>query len=120
MIEAAAAVMKPAYERAAACQGGTGIKKRMLDVLVQHARQHAPKLFINIRHELTEGGVVLQSSLKAQQAKLSEYGAGVLKRIQQSVSNHNIVTPEQRSRLEASLSQLPKPLISRPSAAELA
>src|SRR5579885_1223177 len=64
MIKAAAAFMKPAYERVAACQGGKGVKKRMLDVLVQHAKQHAPELFISIHDDLIEGIVVLQSSLK--------------------------------------------------------
>src|SRR5262249_54282925 len=99
MVEAASTFMQPAYTAAANCPGGTGIKKRMLEIVVHHAKQHAPKLFINIRQELTEGVAALQGSIKPQHAKLVRYGACVLHQFQHNMISHQIVAPEQIGKL---------------------
>jgi hypothetical protein len=110
MIEAAADCMQPAYAAAAGCPGGKGVKNRMLDILVRHAKQHAPGLFPHIRRELTEGVAVLQASIRPQHSKLLGYGAGVLDQFQRNMIAHQIATPEQRGRFQAAIEHMPPPM----------
>lgn len=110
MVEAASNLMQPAYSAAANFPIGTGIKKRMLEAIVQHAKQHAPKLFINIRQELTEGVAVLQGSIKPQHSMIVDYGASILDQFQLNMTTHQIVTPEQRGKLEIAFDHLPEPV----------
>jgi hypothetical protein len=112
MVEAASTFMQPAYTEAARCPVGTGIKKRMLEIIIQHAAQHAPKLFINIRQELTEGVVTLQAAMKPQHSKILGYGDSILEQFQQNVICHQIVTPEQRGTLKTAFNHLPQPEMS--------
>jgi hypothetical protein len=112
MVEAASAFMQPAYASAANCPGGTGVKKRMLDIIVHHAKQHASKLFINIRQELTEGVLLLQASIKPQHSRILGYGASVLDQFQRNMITHQIITPEQRGKLQLAFNHLPQPVIS--------
>jgi hypothetical protein len=113
MVEAASAFMQPAYSTGANFPVGTGIKKRMLEAIVQHAKQHAPKLFINIRQELTEGVAVLQTSIKPQHSRIVDYGASILDHFQRNMTTHRIVTPEQRGKLQIASSHLPQPVMSQ-------
>ena len=107
MVEAASSFMQAAYVRAGNEPGGSGIKRKILDILTQHAKQHAPALFINMRQELTEGVDVLQGSIKPQLFKIVNYGETILGRFLENVANHKIVTPEQREKYRAVLYQLP-------------
>jgi hypothetical protein len=113
MVEAASTVMQPAYSAAANLPVGTGIKKTMLDTVVQHAKKHAPKLFINIRQELTEGVAVLQTSMKPQHFKIVDYGASILDQFQRNMTTHQILTPEQRGKLQIASSHLPQPVMTQ-------
>src|SRR5258705_8406695 len=47
--------MQPAYAQAGEEPAGSGVKRRILDIIIQHAKKHAPALFINMRQKLTEG-----------------------------------------------------------------
>ena len=78
MVETAAAFMGPAYSEAAADPGGSGVKRRMLDILATHAQRHAPGLFVNIRQELAEGVTVLRGSMVPQLARIVDNGERIL------------------------------------------
>lgn len=111
MVATAAAFMQPAYARAAADPGGSGIKRRMLDILTGYARQHAPDLFINMRQELSEGVATLSGSMKPQLARLVAYGDGVLDRFRENMESRPEISPETRDRIRAALAQLPPPIL---------
>ncbi len=108
MVEAAFGFMQPAYQRAAAEPIGEGIKRKMLHILVQHASQYAPRLFINMRQDLVEGVTALKSSMKRQLSKIITYGESVLDHYERNVLSHQFVAPTQRPVLEAVLSALPQ------------
>lgn len=113
VVEAASNFMRPAYSAAANAPGGSGIKKRMLDIIVQHAKQHAPKLFTNLRQELTEGVAILQTSMKPQYSKLVSYGASILDQLHRNMTTHQILTPEQRGELQVAFSHMPQPVMTQ-------
>ena len=108
MVETATSFMQPAYAEAAADQGGTGIRDRMVAALERYAREHAPSLFINMRKELAEGVSVLQGSMKPQLAKLITNGEGVLQRFGQNTGNIEPPTAEVKGRIEEALSSSPE------------
>lgn len=108
VVETAAGFMRSAYEEAANQPGGTGIKQRMLEILRKHAEQHAPELFVNMRQELAEGVAVLQSSMKPQLARIVDQGKGSMKRFEQNVTAHQIVTPENRECYQNAVDLLPQ------------
>jgi hypothetical protein len=110
MVEAASASMQPAYSIAANFPIGTGIKKRMLEAIVKHAKQHAPKLFLHIPQELTEGVAILQTSIKPQHSKIVDYGASILDQFHRNMTTHQILTPEQRGKLHIVSRHLPEPV----------
>jgi hypothetical protein len=112
MVETAASFMQPAYAEAAADPGGTGIKRRMLDTLIEYATKHGPSLFINMRQELAEGVTLLQGSMKPQLSKLIAYGEGMVERFGQNMGGIQVVTPELKGRIEQALTHLPQ--LSRP------
>jgi hypothetical protein len=108
MIEAASDFMQPAYTQAAGYPIETGIKRRILDVLTQHAGRHAPALFINMRQDLVEGVTELQASMKPQLSRIVGYGEAILNQFQHNMTTHQVVTPAQRRGLEIVLSHLPQ------------
>jgi hypothetical protein len=108
MVETAAAAMQRAYELASKVPGGTGVKQRLLDVLVRQARQQAPHLFINMRQELSEGVATLKASMKPQLARIVENGERIVNQFQQNMTNHQVLNPEQRESLQAALNDLPQ------------
>jgi hypothetical protein len=108
MVETASSFMQAAYARATKEPGGNGIKRKILDILIQHAKQHAPSLFINMRQELTEGVSVLQGSMKPQFSKIVSYGGNILSQFRENMANYKIVTPEQREKFRAVLKLLPQ------------
>jgi hypothetical protein len=107
MIEAASSFMQPAYSQAKAAPGGSGIKKRMLEILIEHASLQAPALFVNMRRDLAEGVTELRASMKPQLSKIITYGESILHQVQQNMAAHEVVTPTQRRLLETVLSDLP-------------
>lgn len=109
IVEAAASLMEPAYSAAASIPVGTGIKKKMLEKIVLHAKQHAPKLFINIRQELMEGVGLLQASMPPQHTKIIDYGASVLDQFEHNTTADQALTPEQRGILQTIFNHLPQP-----------
>jgi hypothetical protein len=108
MVETASSFMQAAYARAGKEPDGSGVKRKLLDILIQHAKQHAPNLFINMRQELTEGVDVLQGSMKPQLSKIVGYGGTILGLFRQNMANHQIVTPEQREHFQTVLKHLPQ------------
>jgi hypothetical protein len=108
MVETAAGFMQKAYEEAAQVPGGTGIKRRMLDALIRHARKEAPSLFVGMRRDLGEGVSVLQGGMTPQLSRIVAHGEAVLDRMRQNLGAHEVVRPEQRGALEAALSALPR------------
>lgn len=108
MIGASADFMKPAYKQASAVPVGDGRKKKMLDILIQHAREHAPKLFIAMRQDLVEGVTELKSSMTPQLTRIVNYGSTILDQFEQNLSSHQIATAAQRPVLEAALGALPQ------------
>lgn len=108
MVEAVSKVMEPAYSAAAGIPVGTGIKKKMLETIVHHAKQHAPKLFINIRQELMEGVSILQASMPPQHTKIIDYGASILDQFEHNMTAHQVLTPEQKGLLQTVFSHLPQ------------
>lgn len=111
MVEAISSLMQPAYSAAANIPVGTGIKKKMLGTIVHHAKQHAPKLFVNIRHELMEGVVILQASMTPQHTKIIDYGTSILDQFEHNTTSHQVLTPEQRDMLQTVFNQLPQPVV---------
>ncbi len=109
MVEAAKSFMQPAYLTAAKELGGIGIKKRMLETIMNHARLHGPKLFITIRQELAEGVVTLESSMKPQLAKIVTYGTGVLDQFRQNTLNHQVIRSDQLGAFRVALELIPNP-----------
>jgi hypothetical protein len=107
MVETAAASMQRAYEMASAVPGGTGIKQRLLDVLVKQAQKQAPQLFISMRQELSEGVATLKGSMKPQLARIVENGERIVNQFQQNLTNHQVLNPERRESLQAALDDLP-------------
>jgi len=108
MVETAANFMQPGYVGAAADPGGTGIKRRMLDTLIEYATKHGPSLFINMRQELADGVTVLQGSMKPQLSKLIAYGEGMLQRFGQNTGNIEPPTAEDKDRIEEALKSYPE------------
>jgi hypothetical protein len=113
MVETVANFMVPAYVEAGQDPGGSGIKRRMLDILARYAEKHAPSLFINMRQELTDGVTVLQGSMKPQLSKIVGYGEGILDHFRQNMGGHQIATPELREKIQGALNSLP-PAVSLP------
>lgn len=109
MVETARNLMGDAYKRAAWDPGGSGVKRRMLDVLQQHARQHAPVLFVGMRRDLADGVTILMNSIKPPISKLTTHGAGVVDRMKQNLVAQPEVTPETRPRFKDALDKLPAP-----------
>jgi hypothetical protein len=107
MVEAASAFMQAAYSQARADPGGAGIKRRMLQILSEHARQHAPALFIEMRRGLSEGVAQLQASMRPQLSRIVQYGIAVLDQFSENVAGHSIASPGQRKRLSDTLALLP-------------
>ena len=79
----------------------------MLSVLVSHAKREAPRLFINMRQDLTEGVSVLHSSMKPQLTKIVAYGQAVLEQFKQNLGAYQDVSPEWRDRLRSAVGALP-------------
>jgi hypothetical protein len=107
IVEAASNFMRAAYSRAGSDKGGSGMKRRMLEILVEHAKRHASDLFIEMRRGLNEGVVELQASMAPQLSKMVKYGTAVLDQFGQNVTSHQIVTPEERAWLQRLLDHLP-------------
>jgi hypothetical protein len=108
MIEAATSFMLPAYERAAAEPDGKGIKKRMLEHLVQRARQHAGTLFVNMSQDLAEGVTALKSSMRPQLSRIVNYGSAILDQFEHNLSSQKAPTTVQFPVLEVALRALPQ------------
>ena len=108
MVETAAAFMQRAYELASEVPPGTGIKQRILDVLVRQAQKQAPTLFINMRQELSEGVATLKASMKPQLSRIVKNGGRIVNQFQQNMTNHQVLNPEQRESLQAALNDLPQ------------
>jgi hypothetical protein len=109
IVEAAATFMQPAYDEAGKDPGGAGMKQRTLNIIVCHAKQHAPKLFINIRQELAEGVDVLESSIKPQLFNIVSYGTGVLERLKQNTASHQFITSGLENEYRTAWNQLTQP-----------
>jgi hypothetical protein len=107
MVETAGSFMQPAYSHAAADGGGTGIKRRMLNIVIEYATTHGPSLFINMRQELAEGVTLLQGSIKPQLSKLIAYGEGMVERFGQNTGNIQALPPERKGRIEHALTHVP-------------
>ena len=107
IVEAASNFMQAAYSRAGSDKGGSGMKRRMLGILVEHAKRHASALFTEMRRGLNEGVVELQASMTPQLSKMVKYGTAVLDQFGQNVTSHQIVTPEERAWLQRLLDHLP-------------
>jgi hypothetical protein len=107
MAEAAQGFMRPAYSLAVNDPGGTGVKKRMLALIVNHARIYGPKLFLTIHQELAEGVTRLEASMMPQLAKIVAYGASVLDQSRQNTLNHQIVGSERLCSFQAALNEIP-------------
>lgn len=108
MVETAAQFMGPAYAQAAADPGGSGIKRRMLDVLTRYAARDAPKLFLDMRLELSEGVAELQVSMKPQLSEIVGYGGDILKRFQQNLVGPQLIPPEHKRHLQDIVNSLPQ------------
>ena len=111
MVETAYDFMQSAYELAGQAPPGAGIKQRILDVLIKHAARQAPTLFITIRQELSEGVATLKASMKPQLSRIVGNGERIVDQFQQNMTNHQVLTPEQRDNLQSTLNNLPKPEI---------
>ena len=107
MIEAAKAFMQPAYSEAAQDLGGTGTKKRMLQIISDRAHHHGPKLFSTIHTGLAEGVGVLEGTMKSRMKKIVAYGTGVLDQFRHNTLNHHAVQSHQLEAFRAALSELP-------------
>jgi hypothetical protein len=108
MVETAQGFMRPAYSLAVNDPGGTGTKKRMLALIVNHARLYGPKLFLTIHQELAEGVSRLEASMMPQLAKIVAYGASVLDQSRQNTLNHQIVGSERLGSFQAALNEIPR------------
>lgn len=109
-VETAAVFMRPAFEQAAQCPSGRGIKQRMLDVIVRHAAEHAPALFINMRQDLDEGVAVLRGSMTPQLTKMVGYGRDIMDRFRQNFSSPHVLTPQNKDGMQHALDALPQPV----------
>jgi len=103
----ASSFMQDAYQRAAADPGGTGIKRRMLDIIQNQARSRASDLFIGMRKELAEGVAVLQAAMHPQLDRLAAYSTGLLDQFAQNISRDQSLSPEVRERARCAMDALP-------------
>jgi hypothetical protein len=108
MVKAASSVMKPAYDKARRTPDGKGIKRRMLDILIQHAREEAPKIFVTMRQDLVEGVTELRSSMTPLLARIVDYSSTILDQFEQNLSSQKIPTTVQFPVLEVALRALPQ------------
>jgi GTPase SAR1 family protein len=108
MVKAAAGFMKPAYGQARLTPDGKGIKRRMLDILTKHAREHAPKIFVTMRQDLVEGVTELRSSMTPLLARIVDYGSTILDQFEQNLSSQKIPVTVQFPVLEVALRALPQ------------
>jgi hypothetical protein len=108
MVETASVFMQQAYTLASQVRAGTGIKQRILDVLIKQAVQQVPALFINMRKELSEGVTTMKASMKPQLSQIVEKGERIVNQFQQNMTNHQVLTPEQRGQYQSALDRLPK------------
>ena len=107
LIGTSAAFMQPAYARAQNVDGGTGVKRRMLEPLMQHARANVGSLFVNMRKELAEGVAEMSAGLRPRLKELSTYGESILVQLQQNVRVRTISDQQHREQFKQALNTIP-------------
>ena len=106
MVATAASFMAPAYDHAQQ-ESGAGVKRRMLDILMRHAKAKAPTLFVSMRKDLADGVTVLRAQLTRDLSKFVANGKRILAQFRHNVGTEVVATSGWAERLKTALQQLP-------------
>ncbi|HQR31170.1 MAG TPA: dynamin family protein [Blastocatellia bacterium] len=102
------AFMEPAYQKAKALPGGSGIKQRMLDVLQQQVLNEATHLLLNLRKELLEGVTVLQTAIRQKIEQLGDYATQQVAQVESNLQTSTPVSTNEKELYKTAVSDLPK------------
>ena len=106
LVATVASSMTPAYIAAQNVEGGTGVKRRILDVLSTRTLQIASELYINLQKELRDGVDVLQASMKPQLSSIVGYGEKLVEQIRTNLGTQEVINPEERLQLQRAIENL--------------